>query len=117
MDDQTLIIAALAKECCDLLRAQQPSNSTLPTTLQPEYLLWMSKQISSHADDWPLTKLHRWIGYVQCGMVGNRMLDFDGAKAMFNKVRDAFNGIDIDHNLIDHLDPENPFRLETGGES
>lgn len=50
-------------------------------------------------------------------MVGNRMLDFDGAKAMFMKVRDAFNGIDIDHDLIDHLDPENPFRLEIGGES
>lgn len=79
MDNQTLIIAALAKECCVLLKAQQPSNSTLPTTQQPEYLLWMSKQISNHADDWPLTK--------------------------------------IDQDLIDHLDPENAFRLEIGRES
>ncbi|MEZ6124243.1 MAG: hypothetical protein R3C49_13865 [Planctomycetaceae bacterium] len=120
MDDQTLIITALAEECCVLLKARQPSNSTLPTTLQPEHLLWMSKQIISHADDWPLTKLHRWIGYVQCGMVGNRMLDFDGARAMFMKVRDAFQGVDIDPDLIDHLDhldPDNPFRLEIGGES
>ena len=117
MDKHTLVIAAMANECCVLLEETTQSENTLPRTLQPDHLLWMSKQISNHADDWPATKLHRWIGYVQGGMVGNRMLDFEGAKAMFNKVRDTFKGTEIDQDLIDHLDAENPFRLETGGES
>jgi hypothetical protein len=122
MDNQTLVIAAMAKECADLLETKQP-NSTLPKTLQPDHLLWMSRQISHYADDWPATKLHRWIGYVQGGMVANRMLDFDGAREMFKRVRKAFQGIDVDQDqkdlkdLIDHLDPENPFRLEIGGEA
>lgn len=117
MDNQSLVIAAMAKECCALLEATKQLNSTLPKTLQPDHLLWMSRQISKHAEDWPPTKLHRWIGYVQCGMVGNRMLDFDGAKAMFQRVRQDFSGVDVDHDLIDHLDPDSAFKLEIGGES
>lgn len=116
MDNQALVIAAMAKECCDLLETKQ-SNSFLPKTLQPDHLLWMSRQISHHADGWAPTNLHRWIGYVQCGMVGNRMLSFDGAKAMFKRVKKAFEGIEIDQDLIDPLDPEDPFRLEISGEA
>lgn len=36
---------------------------------------------------------------------------------MFKRIRKALNGIDVDQDLIDHLDPDSAFRLEIGGES
>ena len=117
MDNASRIVAAMAEECRALIEESKHSDSSLPKTLQAEHLLWMSRQISEQADEWPVTKLHRWIGYIQCGMVANRLLDFDGAKAMFKRVRKASDGSDIDQDLIDHLDPEHTFRLEIGGES
>lgn len=113
---QALVVAAMARKCCDLLEGRSTSNA-LPRTLQPDYLLWMANQIAQHTEVWPATKLHRWIGYLQGGMVANQILDFDGAKAMFQAVRKVVDGIDVDQDLIDHLDPENPFRLEMGGEA
>ena len=50
----------------------------------------MCKLIVEHAEDWPATKLHRWVGFVQAGMIANYMLDLDGAKAMFNKVKEEY---------------------------
>jgi len=117
MDSASQIVVGMAEECRVLIEGSKQSDPSLPTPLQAGHLLWMSRQIAEHADEWPVTKLHRWIGYVQCGMVANRLLDFDGAKAMFQKVRKASDGGGLDQDLIDHLDPENVFRLEIGGES
>jgi hypothetical protein len=64
----------------------------------------MCDNIQQHAEHWPSTKLHRWIGFVQAGMMANRMLDLDGAKAMFDKAKNAFGEIKEDHDLVDHLD-------------
>ncbi len=117
MDNVSLIVAAMAEECCGLLNAVDPVNAALPRTLQPKHLLWMARQISVQVDQWPATKLHRWIGYVQCGMVANHILDFEGALAMFKRIRQAHNEGEADQDLIDHLNPDHVFRLEIGGES
>jgi hypothetical protein len=61
-------------------------------------------------------KMHRWIGFVQAGMMANRMLDLDGAKAMVDKAKNAFGEIREDHDLGDHLDPQSSFEMDIGGQ-
>jgi hypothetical protein len=88
----------------------------LPESLRPNHLRWMCSLIVEHAEDWPATKLHRWIGFVQAGMVANIMLDLDGAKAMFNDVKEQYGSITNDQELVDHLDPATSFEMEIGGQ-
>jgi hypothetical protein len=47
-------------------------------------------------------------------MIANRLLQLDGAKRMFDRVKDAHPGFDQD--LLDHLDPDNDFEFDIGGE-
>jgi hypothetical protein len=47
----------------------------------------MCDRIEKHAADWPDTKLHRWIGFVQCAMMANGILDLASTKKMFDSVR------------------------------
>lgn len=76
----------------------------------------MCHKIEEPAEKAPATKLHRWLGFVQCAMMANRMLDLDGAKAMFDEARSA-NGDAAEYdNLIDHLDASVSFELEIGGQ-
>jgi hypothetical protein len=72
----------------------------LPQALHPNHLLWMCEHIEKHAEDWPTTRRHRWIGFVQCGMIANGMLDFDAAKAMLMDAKYAFGESDADDDLI-----------------
>jgi hypothetical protein len=88
----------------------------LPESLRPNHLRGMCKRIVEHAEDWPAIKLHRWIGFVQAGMMANYMLDLDGAKAMFNKTKEQFGSIAQDQDLLDHLDPTTSFEMEFGGQ-
>ena len=116
MDNSSLLIVAMADQCRSLIRKSEKADSDLPQALRPNHLLWMCDQIESHTEDWPATKLHRWIGFIQCGMLANRMLDFDGAKAMFDEAKNAYGGSGDDDDLIDHLDPSSSFELDIGGE-
>jgi hypothetical protein len=74
----------------------------------------MCDKIEEHAEDGPATKLHRWIGFVQCAMLAHRMLDLDGAKAMFDEAKVAHG--ETSEDLLDHLDPTSSFELDIGGE-
>jgi hypothetical protein len=109
---------AMAQRCLRIIQ-EKPEDVRfgLPAPLRPEHLRWMCKLIVEHAEDWPATKLHRWVGFVQAGMIANYMLDLDGAKAMFNKVKGEFGATDEDQDLLDHLDPKTSFEMEIGGES
>jgi hypothetical protein len=49
-------------------------------------------------------------------MIANFMLDLDGAKGMFNKVKVEYGPIAKDQDLLDHLDPTTSFELEVGGQ-
>jgi hypothetical protein len=110
------LIVAMAERCRDILLESHKGVSGLPEELQPKHLLLMCRRIAEHSQDWPATRLHRWIGFVQAGMMANLLLDLDGAKAMFSKLKTAFAEVDEDQDLIDHLDPDSSFRFDLGGE-
>jgi hypothetical protein len=110
------LIAAMAAKCRDMLRAAKVSEPQLPDPLHQTHLLWMCDLIEQHAEDWPETKLHRWIGFVQGGMLANGILDLPGAKAMFDDAKLAHGGGGQDQDLIDHLNPRDSFELDIGGQ-
>jgi len=117
MDNASLLVVAMAEQCRHLIQESTQDDSDLPQPLHASHLLKMSDSIKKHADDWPATKLHRWIGFIQGGMMANRMLDFAGAKAMFDEAKRAYGEGVVDQDLIDHLDADNAFRLDIGGEA
>ena len=115
MDTSSLLITAMAERCRDTILGWHGPQRDLPTALQPAHLQWMCNEIEDHADEWPVTKLHRWVGFVQCAMLANRMLDLKGAKALFKEAKVAFG--EISEDLLDHLDPTSSFELDIGGEA
>lgn len=117
MKNTNLMIIAMAERCRSMIQRSDEINCLLPPTLQPPHLLWMCDRIEEHSEDWPPTRLHRWIGFVQGAMMANRMLDLEGAKAMFNQAKIAHAERSDDDDLVDHLDPQSSFELELGGES
>ena len=90
------------------------ADRSMPTPLQGKHIQWMCVQVKEHADDWPLTKLHRWIGFIQCALLANRVLDLDGLKSMFDQAKVAFG--ETGEDLFDHLNPDSSFELDIGGE-
>ncbi len=116
MDNASLLVVAMAEQCRGLARESTRFDPDLPPALHAPHLLWMCDCITNHAEDWPATKLHRWIGFVQCGMLANRMLDLEGVKAMFDEAKQAYGGSREDDDLLDHLDPGSPFNLDIGGQ-
>jgi hypothetical protein len=117
VDQINLLTAAMAERCLSILR-NKPDDVRfgLPESLRPKHLERMCKLIIEHAEDWPDTKLHRWIGFIQAGMVANLLLDLDGAKAMFNKIKEQYGPANKDQDLLDHLDPATSFEMEIGGQ-
>ena len=116
MQSASVLVVAMAEQCRSLMLSTQTNDSLLPQALQRKHLLWMCKKIEEHADDWPGTKLHRWIGFVQCAMMANRILDFQGVKRMFDQAKIAYGGSGQDDDLIDHLDVDSSFELDVGGQ-
>ncbi|GIW79001.1 MAG: hypothetical protein KatS3mg105_0808 [Gemmatales bacterium] len=114
MDNTNVLVTAMAEKCRELIRDWSGPPIDLPEPLEPEHLIWMCEIIEKNADEWPATKLHRWIGFVQCAMIANRMLDLSDAKAMFNNAKIAHSESSEDE--LDHLDPANVFELDIGGE-
>jgi hypothetical protein len=63
-----------------------------------------------------MTRLHRWIGFVQAGILANRMLDIEQIKAMFDEVKKTHSVSSEDQDLIDHLDVDSSFKFDIGGQ-
>ena len=117
MEQSNLLIAAMAERCLAIIQDKpEDVRFGLPDSLRPEHLRWMCKEIVEHAEGWSTNKSHRWIGFVQAGMIANFMLHLDGAKAMFNEVREQYGAVDYDQDLLDHLDAAASFELESGGQ-
>jgi hypothetical protein len=116
MENTNPAIAAMADRCKTLIEESAVASNDLPKALQSRHLLWMCDKIEQHAEDWPDTKLHRWIGFVQCAMMANGMLDLTGAKAMFDTIKNEYRPSTGDQDLIDHLDPNSSFEMELGGQ-
>jgi hypothetical protein len=105
----------MAEQCRGLLLEAGEGDSNLPKTLQPKHLLWMCNKIQERADEWPVTRLHRWIGFVQCALMAHRLLGLSEARTMFDNAKEAHG--DCSEDLLDHLDPSNTFECDIGGES
>ena len=114
MDNSDLLVVAMAEHCRAVIRQWNKPETDLPKPLQPKHLERMCEKIQKHAEDWPATKLYRWIGFVQCAMMASRMLDLKEAKAMFDKAKVAHG--ETSEDLWDHLDPGSVFELDIGGE-
>ena len=118
MDNTNLLVVAMAEECKRVIQEWDQPAPDLPKALQSRHLLWMCYTIKEHAEDGPVTKLNRWIGFVQAAMLANRMLDLDGLKAMFdNAKRDHGETSEDLEDLTDHLDPTSSFEFDVGGEA
>ena len=114
MDINSLLVVAMAEKCKSLISESDAADIGLPKALQPKHLLWMCNKIDEHAEDGPATRLHRWIGFIQGAMMAHRMLDLDGAKAMFDQAKIAHGESSDD--LLDHLDPRSSFKVDIGGQ-
>lgn len=108
------LLRAMVEECRNVIRECAEPNRDLPEALQPKHLQRMCDRMDKHLGDWPTSKLHRWIGFIQGAMMANHMLDLDSVKAMFNKVKKAYG--ERSEDLIDHLNPDDYFELDIGGE-
>jgi hypothetical protein len=116
MDDSRRVIAAMAAKCRDTIRASDEEDSRLPPPLHPKHLLWMCEQVVEHGEKAKLTKLHRWIGFVQAGMLANRMLTLEQIKHLFDQMKEAQCQVHEDLDLADHLNVADSFAFELGGQ-
>jgi hypothetical protein len=116
MTDPSASIAAMAEKCRSLIEGHNITAKNLPHALVPKHLLWMCDRIEKHANDWPDTKLHRWIGFIQCAMIANGILDLMGTKKMFDSVKNEYVLTSEDQDLTDHLDPDSSFEIDVGGQ-
>jgi len=106
----------MVDECRRAIQAAAQSALDLPPALRSKHLLWMCDQLEKHAETWPATKMHRWIGYVQGGLIANRILRLDQVKKMFDAAKNSYGADRDDEDLVDHLDAETAFEIEIGGQ-
>jgi hypothetical protein len=116
VDQSNLLILAMVEKCRETIEHSPQTVLDLPAALGPKHLLWMCEQIERHAETWPATKVHRWIGYVRSGMIANRILDLDAAKKMFDVAKNSYGVSSADLDLVDHLNDDTAFELEIGGQ-
>lgn len=117
MDQNRPLVAVMAADCRQVILQHQHHVPELPGALQPPHLLWMCGQIEEHAAQGASTRLHRWIGFIQAGMLANRMLQLEEIKTMFDEVkRQRHQSIEDNESLVDHLDPTSSFEFDIGGQ-
>jgi hypothetical protein len=117
MDKSSLLVVAMAQQCRALIRESENTGPDLLPALRRDHLLWMCDSIEKNVESWPGNKLHRWIGFIQGGMLANRILDLKAAKLMFDEAKNAYGASEADQDLLDHLDPKSTFEFDIGGES
>ena len=113
MDNSNLLVVAMGEECRQIIEQWEQQETDLPESMQRPHLLRMCQRIEQRADDWPATRLHRWIGYIQCALIANGVIDLAEAKRMFDRAKIAYP--ESDEDLVDHLDPTSGFELDIGG--
>jgi len=116
MKSPHLLFVAMADKCRNLIKEAGDIDSQLPEALRPSHLMWMCDQMTEQSETWSETKLHRWLGFLQCGMMANHILTLEKTKLLFAETKTAFAENTQDRDLFDHLNPRNDFRMELGGE-
>jgi hypothetical protein len=108
------LMIAMIERCREMILEHEDPGRELPEPLRSKHLVAMCDRLTQHVDDWTAVKLSRWIGFLQCAMIANRMIDLGGAKKMFDQAKNAFG--ESSRDVLDHLDPDQPFEFEIGGE-
>lgn len=116
MEGTRVLVAAMAAKCREVIHGSNEEVLSLPKALRPRHILWMCDQIQQNAQTAPVSKLHRWLGFVQAAILANRMLDLEQIKAMFDEVKRSHCVSGDDQDLLDHLDVDSSFKLDLGGE-
>ena len=111
---ENALIAAMIERCREMILKHGEADFDLPEPLRAKRLIAMCDRLTEHVDDWPAVKLHRWIGFIQGAMIANRMIDLEGAKEMFERAKNAFG--EPNQDMLDHLDPNEDFELDIGGQ-
>ena len=115
MEKPSLLVAPLAEQCIDAILKSNMCNWELPSTLQPKHLLWMCDEVSIHATVWTEAKVHRWLGFIQAGLLANNILNLEEVKERFTRPDECNQSSEVDPDLIDHLDCCDPCNVEIGG--
>jgi hypothetical protein len=105
---------AMIERCRDMIREHGETTPDLAPPLRPKQLLARCDRLLQHVEDWPDVRIHRWIGFVQAGMLANGIVDLEGAKSMFTDAKKAFGETSAD--VLDHLDPDDTFEFDVGGQ-
>ncbi len=113
MDQSNQLVVAMAEECRRIILQWQDEDPDLPESIRRTHLEKMCERIEKHAEDWPASKLHRWIGFIQCALIANRIIDLAEAKRMFDRAKVAYP--EVDEDLLDHLNPTDSFEIDIGG--
>jgi hypothetical protein len=111
---ETALMTAMIEQCREMISKHGEPGVDLPGPLRVKRLIAMCDRLVEHVDDWPAVKQHRWIGFIQCAMIANRMIDLEGAKEMFEQAKNAFGA--SSHDVLDHLDPDEDFEFDIGGQ-
>jgi len=106
----------MAAKCRDIIRRSNEVEESLPNALHPKHLIWMCDQIQNNPQGWPVTRLHRWIGFLQAAILANRMLNLEEIRGIFDEVKKSHKVISGDQDLTDHLDVSSSFKLDLGGQ-
>lgn len=78
-----------------------------------DHLLKMCEKIENHADEWPVTKLHRWVGFIQGSMVMAGLTTMEKESQFIRDLKMNLRET-VDIELKDHRDPESEFELDLG---
>ena len=108
------LMNAMIEKCKAMILEHDKPGLDRPKPLRSKHLLWMCDRLIENVDIWTEAKMNRWIGFIQCAMIANGMINLEQTKAMFEQVKNAFG--EPSQDLLDHLDPDNAFRFELGGE-
>lgn len=111
MSPRKLLAVELARQCADKIRARGAPMYTDST----KHLLKMCSEIEKRAENWPSTKMHRWIGFIQGTMVAMEITTIEEESDTVRKAKTMFS--EDDNGLIDHNNPDHHFEFEIGGES
>jgi hypothetical protein len=112
--EETALMTAMIEQCREMILKHGEAGVDLPEPLRVKRLIAMCDRLIEHVDDWPRVKQHRWIGFIQCAMIANRIIDLEGAKQMFERAKNAFG--ESSQDVLDHLDPDEDFEFDIGGQ-
>ena len=108
----TARLRTMVERCRTAIAASATSREVQP--VPPAHLTWMCDQLDENVDQWSAVKVARWIGFLQCALIADRILDARHVGVIFADARGGLH--DARRDLLDRLAAEEPFEFDLGGE-